>query len=392
MNQDITEKLMAYRITGDVALLLHIDKILQIIRKYLRYSYVEYIKGTHGDKTIPDNPNHARAYNPPTAMRGYLRLLLYREGTSNPVGTEHDLQCYPMAAVLAECAYAFINAGNIACPGYTRLVRDTQAKGTVWQGTTLAREPLPDLGVLGEKTLLERGKAWLWYLKENWEKSQQGRKGVGPNVYNYWATSLRHNLSHSHVSGVRYRYFMHKMTGVAGQLTEANRMCNDINGFHLIDAPGRSGKKAYVWGHKIAGSFHEKWTYLAQSTTYARYDANGFLSLKHEGFDYHRGNPTWMQEMARNLARFCIKATGTTLHMDVVSGIDRLLPNGQAMKASDYRPGVPDIVDFWASVAGADSTDRALIVQKMRAADNGRTIPMPVVEMMLNYPPAIDLV
>ena len=253
LNEQLSALLLAFRATGDLALLDHIDRLMEIVRSKLQTQWRD------------SNGNY---YTPTDGTAGYLRLLyLHGSTTSSSYGKDtHVMDSVMTHAVLANVAYAFkVNA---------------------------------DL----DSRYAERATFWTDYLQQHFERIWQIRTGKQDKTY--WS----HQVAHSWQHNIRWLYYMSLLTGDSAYRQEADAKASRAREHMLrIETPLGTAR---IWSHRLFD-----YAYGLQPITYARYDWAAAVAMHLDGFTLY--DATFIQEHARTLAHFVIDNGSTDFAFDL---------------------------------------------------------------------------
>jgi hypothetical protein len=225
--QSYVQSVMAtFRVTGDLALLDHVDEIAEVMRSKLRDSWRGTLDGTNGTKD------------------GYLNWV-YRYGNERAFAGKdtsrgNEMKAHAMVAMIA---HALDLNRDLESP----TGRDYGAHADFWRD----------------------------YLVNHFEAKWRERNGV-PTGF----PIMMRPHTHTYFSWMRYHYYMGHLTGEAGYLTEANRMA-DVLWSELRPVETKSGT-AYVWARSVLAEGGGE-DYL-HPTTYARYVFGDVIEMHLEGF------------------------------------------------------------------------------------------------------------
>ncbi len=189
---------------------------------------------------------------------------------------------------------------------------------------------------------------------------------------------------------------MYQLTGVAGQLAEANAQAEKAKArFYRFPSSAQPGKFLYIHPHRLVGN-DSSWSKGAQASTYVHQQFPVYAGLYYEGFNYMRDNPNWKEEWARTVSEFIIKPNSTELYNDIVAEVSRTLPNGEVLHDVTFlyqfwgngrKPG--SIISGYGLAANwGDDIAKNRILAKMRNQSNGRDIFTPVAHILAFTPAA----
>jgi hypothetical protein len=218
--------LTTFRVTGDLALLDHVDQIAEVMRTKLRDGWRGTLDGTDGTRD------------------GYLNWV-YRYGESTTFEGKDTSRGNEMKthALVAMIAYALHLNRDLPSPSG----RDYGAHADFW----------------------------LDYLTNHFEAKWRERTGIATGF-----PFLERPHTHTYSSWMRWHYYMGQLTGDAAYVAEAERMADVLWGeLRTVETP--SGP-AYVWARSVL-SEGGSGDYL-HPTTYARYVFGDIVELHLEGF------------------------------------------------------------------------------------------------------------
>lgn len=225
--QSYVQAVMAtFRLTGDLALLDHVDEIAEVMRSKLRDEWRGTLDGTNGTRD------------------GYLNWVFRYgdektfEGKDTSRGNEMKTH-----AMMAMIAHALDLNRDLESP----TGRDYGAHADFWRD----------------------------YLINHFEAKWRERNDV-PTGFPF----LMRPHTHTYSSWMRYHYYMWHLTGEAGYLDEANRMA-DVLWAELRPVTTATGT-AYVWARSVLAEGGGE-DYL-HPTTYARYVFADVVEMHLEGF------------------------------------------------------------------------------------------------------------
>jgi hypothetical protein len=237
--------LAAYRRTGDLTLLDHVDEIGAVMRTQLRDAWRDTNDGT-------------------TTRDGYLNWVQrYVKSTTYHGKDVHKLDDMKSHALVAMIAYALHVNRDLTSPGG----RDYGASADFWRH----------------------------YLVDHFEAKWRARLEIDSFPF------LHHSEAHVYLSWARFHYYMWKLTGDERYGAEATRMADRVwDDFRTVET--RTGQ-AYVWSRAIIsdGGAND----LLQPITYARYMFGDMIELHLEGF--HRwADPEEMTRIARTFTELVV--------------------------------------------------------------------------------------
>jgi hypothetical protein len=218
--------MVSFRMTGDLALLDHVDEIAQIMRAQLRDEWRGTLDGTDGTRD------------------GYLNWS-YKYGSERDFEGKDTSRGNEMKthAMIAMIAHALDVNRDLTSPGG----RDYGAHADFW----------------------------IDYLVHHFEAKWRERSGVETG----FPIFLRPH-THTYYSWMRWHYYMAQLTGDGAYLAEANRMADVLwNEVRTVDT---SSGPAYVWARSVLAEGGTA-DYL-HPTTYARYVFGDVVELHLEGF------------------------------------------------------------------------------------------------------------
>jgi hypothetical protein len=160
----------------------------------------------------------------------------------------------------------------------------------------------------------ERADFWIYYLQHHYEAKWRKRHNLPSDELPFILIDSPH--VHSAISKVKYYYYMHKLTGHADYLREAQELTHAfLNEVRTVDT---SQGQALVWRRHIDGG---RVDYLMPST-YARYVMADTVDLHFEEFG------RWSEEglvmgFANTLAQLMLDNGAIDLARDVGGGVKR---------------------------------------------------------------------
>ena len=218
--------LATFRLTGDLALLDHVDEIAQVMRSRLRDEWRSTLDGTNGTKD------------------GYLNWVFRYSDERAFMGKDtsrgNEMKTHAMVAMIA---HALDLNRDLDSPSG----RDYGAHADFWRD----------------------------YLVHHFEAKWRERNDV-PTGFPF----MMRPHTHTYSSWMRYHYYMWHLTGEAGYLAEANRMA-DVLWAELRPVETATGT-AYVWARSVLAEGGGE-DYL-HPTTYARYVFGDVVEMHLEGF------------------------------------------------------------------------------------------------------------
>lgn len=244
--------LIVFRATGDLKLLDEVDRLTQIMASKLRDEWTGTLDGTDGTRD---------------GYRGWaFRYGSYPEFEGKDVHETNDVKTH---AVIATVAYALEANRDLASP----TGREYGAHADFWKE----------------------------YLVEDFEAKwrERKRKSSGFPV-------LMRPHTHTYMSGLKYHYYMYKLTGVQGYLDEAERNSRVLWDNEIKKTSVASGS-GYVWPRSVLSEGGSE-NYL-HPTTYARYVYTDAIELYFEGFD-RWANEENLSMMANPVAEWVIDREG----------------------------------------------------------------------------------
>jgi hypothetical protein len=219
--------LTAFRFTGDLALLDHVDVIAEHMRAELKDGWRRTRDGTDGTRD------------------GYLNWVDKYESSPSFRGKDltkiNEIQTH---ATVAMIAYALEANRDLRSPGG----RDYAAHADFWKD----------------------------YLVNHFEAKWRQREGKPTGFPLLTAT---HTTEHH--KWLQWHYYMWKLTGKQAYLDEANAMADDTwSDFYIVDT---SAGPAFVWARSLASLDGSQAAYL-QPNGYARHVFGAAVDLHLEGF------------------------------------------------------------------------------------------------------------
>ncbi|MEX2541119.1 MAG: hypothetical protein WD314_04895 [Trueperaceae bacterium] len=250
--------LIVFRATGDLALLDEVDRLAEIMRGELRDAWTGTLDGTDG--TTDGHLGWAH------------RMGSYPEFEGKDIHETNDVKTH---AIVAGFAYALDLNRDLASPSG----RDYGKHADFWKG----------------------------YLVNDFEAKwrERKRKPTGFPV-------LMRPHTHTYMSGLKYHYYMYKLTGVEGYLDEAERNSR-ILWDNEIKKTSVGSDSGYVWARSVLSEGGGE-NYL-HPTTYARYFHTDAIEMYLEGFDRwaDAGN---MPRFANPVAEWVIDVDGAETGRD----------------------------------------------------------------------------
>ena len=205
--------LMMFRFTGDEAILNEVYQITEVMRGELKDEWTGTLDGTDGTRD------------------GYLGWAYRYKNSREYNGKDtHKLNDLKTSSIIATVAYAF------------ELNRDIDPK------------------------YAEGADFWTDYLINHYEAKWRERlnRPTGYPIY-------QRPHSHTYISGIKYHFYMYKLTGNPDYLDYAERASNTLIDSFILTETG-DGRGGYVWNRSILAEIrdHSPQNYLLP-TTYARY-------------------------------------------------------------------------------------------------------------------------
>jgi hypothetical protein len=237
--------LATFRMTGDLALLDHVDEIAAVMRTKLRDPWRDTLDGT-------------------TTRDGYLNWVQRYVKSSTFHGKDvHKLDDMKSHGLVAMIAYALHANRDLASPGG----RDYGASADFWRH----------------------------YLVDHFEAKWRERNGIDDFPF------LHHSEAHVYLTWARFHYYMWRLTGDARYGAEATRMADRVwDDFRPLETAAGT---AYVWSRAVISD--RGVNDLLQPVTYARYMFGDMMELHLEGF--HRwADPEEMARIARTFTELIV--------------------------------------------------------------------------------------
>ncbi|MEX2541115.1 MAG: hypothetical protein WD314_04875 [Trueperaceae bacterium] len=259
----ISSLLLAFRFTGDLALLDRVDELTQLMREQLDDSWRNVASGDRRDGTD-----------------GYLNWV-WGQGTSDHhVGKDlHVTDEIRTHALIAEVAWAF------------RLNEDLASPGGVDYG--------------------ERGDFWQTYLQDHFEAKWRKRNGIAWPRFPF----LQRPYVHPTLAFTKYHYYMHRLTEQPVYLREAMRLSELLFGeFFEVDTAAGA---AFVWRRSIVSQGGGQ-DYL-MPTDYSSLVIADALSLHLDGF-YGWADPRVPRSLAATVSEFIIDNGAIDFARDIGGG------------------------------------------------------------------------
>jgi len=237
--------LTAFRVTGDLALLDHVDNIAQRMRQELRDGWRNTLDRTDGTRD------------------GYLNWVERSDSTSTHHGKDlmqaNDMKTHALVAMIA---YALHNNRDLTSPNGN----DYAAHADFWHN----------------------------YLVNHFEAKWRQRR----DIHSGFPIAIR-PFTHTYYSWTKWHYYMWKLTGDDAYGNEANRMANalwsDIRSVSTPNGP------TYVWPRGVLAEGNDH-NYL-HPTGYANNVYGDFVTFHLEGFHNWASNDH-MQTFARTFTTF----------------------------------------------------------------------------------------
>lgn len=237
--------LSAFRRTGDLTLLDHVDEIGAVMRAQLRDRWRDTLDGT-------------------STRDGYLNWVQRYVKSSTFHGKDvHKLDDMKSHGMVAMIAYTLHANRDLVSPGG----RDYGASADFWRH----------------------------YLVEHFEAKWRERSGIEDFPF------LHHSEAHVYLTWARFHYYMWKLTDDARYGAEATRMADRVwDDFRNVET---SAGTAYVWSRAVISD--RGVNDLLQPVTYARYMFGDMMELHLEGF--HRwADPEEMARIARTFTELIV--------------------------------------------------------------------------------------
>jgi hypothetical protein len=272
--------LIAFRVTGDLILLDHIDEIAEHMRAQLHDSWRGTTDGRDGTKD------------------GFLNWVDRYERSSQFRGKDttkiNEMRAH---ATVATIAYALhLNRGHRSPSG-----RNYGAHADFWKD----------------------------YLVNHFEAKWRQREGIKtafpfmgrPHTTEYYNWMLWH-------------HYMGKLTGKSGYAAEANRMAGHLwNDLRTVSTPKGT---AYVWPQSL-GTLGGTNSRILQASTYARHTFGDIVELHLEGF-HNWASDEHMRRFARTFSEFIID-TNDPLRNGIASDVGGGVARAGLTSASRRRMG-----------------------------------------------------
>ena len=258
--------LTAFRVTGDLALLDHVDFITQRMRQELGYGWrntKDRTDGTHGD---------------------YLMWVFRSDPEDSQFGKNRKIDAIKTSGLIAMVAYALELNRDLASPGG----RDYGAHADFWRT----------------------------YLIDHFEAEWRERYEV-PTGF----PIMHHPDGHTYWTWTKWHYFMGLLTGDPEYLGEARRMADVIwADIHNVDLPVGT---AYVWTSNIS-QLADVRQYL-MTTGYANSIYGDVVTFHLEGF-HEWADEENVRAFARTLTEFVFDKDDPSMDgisSDVGGGVDQ---------------------------------------------------------------------
>jgi hypothetical protein len=274
--------LVAFRLTGDLRLLDHVDAIAERMRAELRDGWRDTLDGTDGTRD------------------GYLNWVDRKESGSYRGKDTMRANEMKTHALVAMVAYALDVNRDLPSPSG----RDYAAHADFWRD----------------------------YLVNHFEAKWRERRDV-PSGFPF----MGHQGMHPYYSWVKWHYYMGLLTGDEGYTAEAERMADIVwSELRLLDTPAG---KAYVWAGSIAavGGSGD----VLQATTYARYVYGDVVEFHLEGF-HQWASSTEMQRFARTFTEFIIDREDPLQNGGFAADIGGGVPRADLDRNSEATPMTVD--------------------------------------------------
>ena len=238
--------LVAFRLTGDLALLDHVDEIAERMRAELHDSWRGTLDGTDGTRD------------------GYLNWVDRVEGDPHRGKDTMVVNETKVHAMVAMMAYAFEVNRDLRSPGG----RDYAAHADFWKD----------------------------YLVNHFEAKVRDRLGV-PTAF----PIMTKDGTHTYYSQIKWHFYMGLLTGSTAYTREAVRMADNVwSDLRTVSTPSGT---AYVWASDVHSAGGDS-PYL-QATNYARYVFGDMVEFHFEGF-HNWASASQMERFARAFTEFMI--------------------------------------------------------------------------------------
>ena len=242
--------LIVFRMTGDLALLDHVDTIAEAMRSKLADGWRGTNDGTDGTKD------------------GYLNWVFRPGGSDSHAGKD------------------------------TRRIDEIGAHANV-AAIAYALEANRDLSSPTGRNYAERADFWKGYLVNHFEAKWRDRYS---RPYPQFPVLNTEGQTGTYFKWLRWHYFMGKLTGDSAYSIEATRMA-DIFWDHMYEIDTPSGT-AYVWAAGIAALDGPN-SDLLNASTYTGHFYGNSVELHLEGFHHWASNEN-MRRLARTFTEFII--------------------------------------------------------------------------------------
>lgn len=250
-NNYVTTLLNALRVTKDLALLDEVDRLLEV----------------------------ARAQLADTNADGFLNWRYLNEGGDSD-GTDHYGDDYHVMDDILTHSLIAAAAGAL---------RENAAFNSRYE---------------------EHAAFWQDYLKNNFEAKWRRRNGV-PTGFPF----LSRDLMHPYVQFIRYHYYMHKLTGDAAYLREAERMAELVT--EQVREVYTSGGPAYVWNQRFLPEGDGE-RLSCQPFVYLRLTFQAFEDMAFEGFSVF--DDAFMQRVATAMTALVVRDGYREFSTDICGG------------------------------------------------------------------------
>jgi hypothetical protein len=242
--------LTAFRVTGDLALLDHVDIIMERMRSQLDYGWRDTNDGTDG-----------------TWGKYLMWVFRYSSGPS-VYGKDNRIDDLKTHGLIAMVAYALELNRDLASPSG----RNYGAHADFWKH----------------------------YLVDHFEAKLRDRFNKPGTVF----PITHHSDGHTYYSWTKWHLYMGLLTGRAGYLAEANRMADIIWG--EIRSANTAAGPAYVWTSNISQLSSSR-NYL-MTTSYAHSIYGDVVTFHFEGF-HNWAQEEHLQAYARTITQFVFDTT-----------------------------------------------------------------------------------
>jgi hypothetical protein len=306
--------LVAFRLTGDLALLDHVDEIAERMRAQLRDGWRGTLDGTDGTRD------------------GYLNWVdRYTGGEYQGKDTMlvNEIKTHALVAMMA---YALEVNRDLASPSG----RDYGAHADFWEN----------------------------YLVNHFEAKWRERRDR-PSGFPF---ATRAGM-HTYTSWLKWHYYMGLLTGDEAYTREAERMADAW--WSEIRTLATPAGEAYVWPSSLA-SAGGTGTHL-QLTTYARYVYGDVIEFHFEGFHRWASSAT-LQSFARTFTTFIINRSDPLrdgFAGDIGGSVSRagLLPQTSASRLTTeaYRASPYALIGAWDDTGRIDAINDRLFAGPPRA-------------------------